>query len=83
VTTASVTPASANKTQWVRLLGGSSQKKQAAPNNPQQRLARFRQRYNQVLVHIYKPAVAATCPANTSDSNNGRRRRTWRAIAKL
>ncbi|KAH7065788.1 Retinoic acid induced 16-like protein-domain-containing protein [Paraphoma chrysanthemicola] len=34
---------------WVRLLGGSSQKKQAAPNNPQQRLARFRQRYNQVL----------------------------------
>ncbi|KAI2475888.1 RAI16 domain containing protein [Pyrenophora tritici-repentis] len=35
---------------WVRLLGGSSQKKkQAAPNNPQQRLARFRQRYNQIL----------------------------------
>ncbi|EUC48173.1 hypothetical protein COCMIDRAFT_2960 [Bipolaris oryzae ATCC 44560] len=35
---------------WVRLLGGSSQKKkQIAPNNPQQRLARFRQRYNQVL----------------------------------
>ncbi|KAL5117606.1 hypothetical protein ACEQ8H_004499 [Pleosporales sp. CAS-2024a] len=34
---------------WVRLLGGSYQKKQAAPNNPQQRLARFRQRYNQVL----------------------------------
>jgi hypothetical protein len=40
----------ADKGQWVRLLGGSSQKKQAAPNNPQQRLARFRQRYNQVLV---------------------------------
>ncbi|KAE8828401.1 hypothetical protein HRS9139_07620 [Pyrenophora teres f. teres] len=36
--------------KWVRLLGGSSQKKkQAAPNNPQQRLARFRQRYNQIL----------------------------------
>ncbi|KAH8724293.1 Retinoic acid induced 16-like protein-domain-containing protein [Phaeosphaeriaceae sp. PMI808] len=34
---------------WVRLLGGSSQKKQAAPNNPQERLARFRQRYGQVL----------------------------------
>lgn len=32
----------------VRLLGGS-QKKQAAPNNPQQRLTRFRQRYSQVL----------------------------------
>ncbi|CBX97502.1 hypothetical protein LEMA_P106330.1 [Plenodomus lingam JN3] len=34
---------------WVRLLGGSSQKKRAAPNNPQQRLARFRQQYNQIL----------------------------------
>ncbi|KAF1935683.1 hypothetical protein EJ02DRAFT_460160 [Clathrospora elynae] len=34
---------------WARLLGGSSRKKQAAPNNPQQRLARFRQRYNQIL----------------------------------
>ncbi|CAO2651563.1 Nn.00g041330.m01.CDS01 [Neocucurbitaria sp. VM-36] len=33
---------------WVRLLGGS-QKKQAAPHDPQQRLVRFRQRYNQVL----------------------------------
>jgi hypothetical protein len=39
--------------KWVRLLGGSSQKKkQAAPNNPQQRLARFRQRYNQILVWL-------------------------------
>jgi hypothetical protein len=35
--------------QWTRLLGGSSSKKQAAANNPQQRLARFKQRYNQIL----------------------------------
>ncbi|UPX21119.1 uncharacterized protein EKO05_0011320 [Ascochyta rabiei] len=34
---------------FTRLLGVSSQKKQSPPNNPQQRLARFRQRYNQVL----------------------------------
>ncbi|KAL6705190.1 hypothetical protein ACN47E_007295 [Coniothyrium glycines] len=35
---------------WVRLLGGSSQKKnKAAPNDPKERLARFRQRYNQIL----------------------------------
>ncbi|PVI06397.1 hypothetical protein DM02DRAFT_582832 [Periconia macrospinosa] len=34
---------------WTRLLGGSSSKKQAAANDPQQRLARFKQRYNQVL----------------------------------
>ncbi|KAF2270083.1 hypothetical protein CC78DRAFT_550416 [Lojkania enalia] len=33
---------------WTRLLGGST-KKQAAANNPQQRLARFKQRYNQIL----------------------------------
>ncbi|KAF2653099.1 hypothetical protein K491DRAFT_718323 [Lophiostoma macrostomum CBS 122681] len=33
---------------WTRLLGGSS-KKQATANNPQQRLARFKQRYNQIL----------------------------------
>ncbi|KAF9691512.1 hypothetical protein EKO04_010419 [Ascochyta lentis] len=34
---------------FTRLLGVSSQKKQSPQNNPQQRLARFRQRYNQVL----------------------------------
>ncbi|KAF2248406.1 hypothetical protein BU26DRAFT_333502 [Trematosphaeria pertusa] len=34
---------------WTRLLGGSSQKRQAAANDPQQRLARFKQRYNNVL----------------------------------
>ncbi|KAI8942246.1 hypothetical protein NX059_000327 [Plenodomus lindquistii] len=34
---------------WVRLLGGSSQKKRTAPNDPQQRLGRFRQQYNGVL----------------------------------
>ncbi|KAF2477437.1 uncharacterized protein BDR25DRAFT_330240 [Lindgomyces ingoldianus] len=33
---------------WTRLLGGS-QKKQAATNNPQQRLVRFKQKYNQIL----------------------------------
>lgn len=33
----------------MRLLGGSSQKKKAAPNDPKERLARFRQRYNQIL----------------------------------
>ncbi|KAF2641163.1 hypothetical protein P280DRAFT_506783 [Massarina eburnea CBS 473.64] len=33
---------------WTRLLGGSS-KKQAAANDPQQRLARFKQRYHHVL----------------------------------
>ncbi|RAR01272.1 armadillo-like helical protein [Stemphylium lycopersici] len=48
------------KNEWVRLLGGSSQKKkQAAPNNPQQRLARFRQRYNQVLQTWQKSANLA------------------------
>ncbi|KAF2735925.1 hypothetical protein EJ04DRAFT_463840 [Polyplosphaeria fusca] len=36
-----------------RLLGGSS-KKQAAANNPQQRLARFKQRYNQILQTWHK-----------------------------
>ncbi|KAF2875083.1 Retinoic acid induced 16-like protein-domain-containing protein [Massariosphaeria phaeospora] len=34
---------------WTRLLGGSSHKKQQAANDPQQRLARFKQRYNQIL----------------------------------
>ncbi|KAF2678212.1 hypothetical protein K458DRAFT_377277 [Lentithecium fluviatile CBS 122367] len=34
---------------WTRLLGGSSRGKHAAANDPQQRLARFKQRYNQVL----------------------------------
>ncbi|KAF1961894.1 hypothetical protein CC80DRAFT_522539 [Byssothecium circinans] len=34
---------------WTRLLGGSTKKKQTAANDPQQRLARFKQRYNQVL----------------------------------
>ncbi|KAJ4363524.1 hypothetical protein N0V83_009819 [Neocucurbitaria cava] len=43
---------------WVRLLGGS-QKKQAAPHDPQQRLARFRQRYNQVLQTWQKTANLA------------------------
>ncbi|KAF2277810.1 uncharacterized protein EI97DRAFT_493056 [Westerdykella ornata] len=33
---------------WIRLLGGSSTKK-AVSSDPQQRLARFRQRYNQIL----------------------------------
>lgn len=34
----------------MRLLGGSShKKKRAAPNNPQQRLTRFRQQYNLIL----------------------------------
>ncbi|KAF1831479.1 hypothetical protein BDW02DRAFT_632823 [Decorospora gaudefroyi] len=46
---------------WVRLLGGSSQKKkQAAPNNPQQRLARFRQRYNHVLQSWQKSSNLAS-----------------------
>jgi hypothetical protein len=34
--------------QWTRLLGGSSAKK-AAAHDPQQRLARFKQRYNFIL----------------------------------
>lgn len=35
--------------QWTRLLGGSSSQKKATANDPQQRLARFKQRYNQIL----------------------------------
>ncbi|KAF1970846.1 hypothetical protein BU23DRAFT_511098 [Bimuria novae-zelandiae CBS 107.79] len=34
---------------WRGLFGGSSARKQAQANDPQQRLARFKQRYNQVL----------------------------------
>ncbi|KAH7125510.1 Retinoic acid induced 16-like protein-domain-containing protein [Dendryphion nanum] len=46
---------------FARLLGGgSSQKKQAAANNPQQRLARFKQRYNQILQTWQKTQTLAT-----------------------
>ncbi|KAF2015497.1 hypothetical protein BU24DRAFT_491735 [Aaosphaeria arxii CBS 175.79] len=43
---------------FTRLLGG--QRKQAAPNNPQQRLARFKQRYNSILQTWQKTQTLAT-----------------------
>ncbi|KAJ4294184.1 hypothetical protein N0V90_007874 [Kalmusia sp. IMI 367209] len=46
---------------WTRLLGGSSAaRKQAQANDPQQRLARFKQRYNQVLQTWQKAESLAT-----------------------
>ncbi|KAF2180829.1 hypothetical protein K469DRAFT_639292 [Zopfia rhizophila CBS 207.26] len=47
---------------WTRLLGGSSQKKQAAANNPQQRLARFKERYNNILQVWHKAQPLANDP---------------------
>jgi hypothetical protein len=47
---------------WTRLLGGSSQKKQAAANNPQQRLARFKRVYNDILQTWRKSPTLANDP---------------------
>ncbi|KAI9659464.1 MAG: hypothetical protein M1821_001722 [Bathelium mastoideum] len=46
---------------WSRLIGGAgSEKRQPAPNNPQQRLARFRRIYNQTLqIWHKKPSLSS------------------------
>jgi hypothetical protein len=55
--------------QWTRLLGGSSAKK-AAASDPQQRLARFKQRYNSILQTWQKTPTLA----NDRDAVNSIRR---------
>jgi hypothetical protein len=57
--------------QWTRLLGGSSSKKQAAANNPQQRLARFKQRYNQILQTWQKSETLANDKEALSNVRRG------------
>ncbi|KAF2205284.1 hypothetical protein GQ43DRAFT_407850 [Delitschia confertaspora ATCC 74209] len=49
---------------WRSLLGGSSQKRQAAVNNPQQRLARFKRVYSDIVQTWHKtPTLANDAPA--------------------
>ncbi|OCL13463.1 hypothetical protein AOQ84DRAFT_310524 [Glonium stellatum] len=49
---------------WARLIGGvGTQKKQSTANNPQQRLARFKRVYNQVLQTWHKKSLASDAQA--------------------
>ncbi|KAK7548070.1 Retinoic acid induced 16-like protein-domain-containing protein [Phyllosticta citricarpa] len=50
--------------QWTRLIGGTSaQKKRSSQNDPQQRLARFKRVYNQILNTWHKSSSLAGDPA--------------------